>query len=110
MPGRGGRVGGGGSRGFRSGGFRAPRSSGGGSSGFRIGFGNRASRTSSSAAPDTDTSTPHHHVHPRPWLRRGGSAPFGGGWRLVGIIVGLLFLGMCACVGLGVLLQALGYS
>jgi len=108
MPIRGGRVGGG----SRGGGFRALRtSSSGGSRGFRINFGNQAPRAASSSVPNTNSSTSHpHHVHHRPWFRRGDSDSSGIVWRTIGIIVGLFVLGMCACVGLGLILQALGYG
>jgi len=107
MP-RGGRVGGG----SRGGGFRAPRVSSGGSSGsrgFRINIGNRAPRAVSSV-PDTNSSTPHHIHHHRPWLRNRLPGAWGTGWRFVGILIALFFLGMCACVGLGLILNAMGYG
>lgn len=106
MPGRGGRVGG-----RAGGGFRAPRVSSGGSRGFRLNFGNRASRTASSVPSATaNDSTPHQHVYHRPWWRRGASTPLGSIGRIVGIIIALFFVGMCACVALGFALQYLGYG
>src|SRR5215468_12560405 len=101
MPIRGGRVGGG----SRGGGFRAPRtSSAGGSRGFRVNFGSHTPRVTSNIS-DANTSPSEHtpHVHYRPWFRRGESGSWGNVWRTIGIIVGLFVLGMCACVGLGLI-------
>lgn len=114
MPGRGGRIGGG----SRGGGFRAPRVSSGGSKGFRLNFGNRASRVSSpvSSTPSapstlgTDTSSPHHVHHHRPWFRNRLPGAWQTGWRFVGVLVALFVFGMCACVALGFALQAMGYG
>jgi len=108
MPIRGGRVGGG----SRGGGFRAPRSSSGGAKGFRINMSHHSPRVTSSA-PNTNSSLPehsHHVHHRRPWFRRGDSDSGGSIWQTIGIILGLFFLGMCTCAGLGLILQALGYG
>jgi hypothetical protein len=102
MPGR---IGGG----SRGGGFRAPRVSSGGSRGARINIGSRAPRAVSSV-PSASSSTPHHHVYHRPWYRRGVSTPLGSGWRIAGIIIALFIFGMCACVSLGLILNAMGFG
>jgi hypothetical protein len=110
MPVRGGRSGG------RSGGFRArastPRSSSSGSRGFRVNFGNRASRASTSGpvtSPSTSTSNP---TNLRPIYRPRLFGPTGAGivWKTIAVIIGLFVLGACACVGLGFLVQAMGYG
>lgn len=104
MPGRGGRIGGG----SRGGGFRAPRVSSGGSRGARIGFGSRASRAVSSTPSANASSTPPHHVYHRPWYRRGISTTSGGGWNFIGILIGLIVLGICACVAVAIAVQYFG--
>ncbi len=110
MPVRGGRSGG------RSGGFRprasTPRSSSSGSRGFRVNFGSRAARSSTSSpdtGPSTSTSNPTN-LRPIYRPRLFGSNGFGIAWKAVAIIIGLFVLGGCACVGLGLLLQAMGYG
>jgi hypothetical protein len=105
MPVRGGRAGGG----FRGGGvrssFRAPRSSSvqsSGSKGFRIPLGNQTPRA------ETSSSTP---VHPhRPLMRPRWSLPTGSWWKILVAILVLFLFGGCACVGLGLALQYMGYG
>jgi hypothetical protein len=114
MPLKGGRSGG--SRGVRSSaGSRASRgSSSSGSRGFRINIGDRAPRSSvnipnintNPTISNSDSNPTNYNPTVRPRMK----APFGTGWRIVAIIIGLFLLGMCACVGLGFLLQALGYG
>jgi hypothetical protein len=41
-------------------------------------------------------------------MKRRMRSAFGTGWRIIAIIIGVFLLGMCACVGLGFVLQALG--
>ena len=107
MPARGGRVGGGGSRGVRSGGFRAPRSSSvGGSRGVRLGFGNRTPRTTSNVS--SQDASPSHRVPYRPWIRRGGVPLSAEGWGLGRILLILFVLGACGVVGVGITLLLLG--
>ena len=105
MPARGGRVGGG----SRGGGFRAPRSSGGssGSRGARINIGSRAPRAVSSA-PSTNASMPPHVHHHRPWYRN--RLPGTGGGISIWLLVALIVLGLCACVVVGISLQAFGFG
>lgn len=103
MPGRGGRIGGG----SRGGGFRAPRVSSGGSRGARVNIGSRAPRAVSSA-PSTNASTPplvHHH---RAWYRN--RLPGTGGGISIWLLVALIVLGLCACVVVGISLQAFGFG
>lgn len=104
MPGRGGRIGGG----SRGGGFRAPRVSSGGSKGFRVNFGGGA--RASSSAPSANASTPHPVHHHRPWYRNRLPGAWGGGWSFIGVLIGLIVLGICACAALGFALQAFGFG
>lgn len=104
MPIRGGRSGGG-SRGVRSGGgTRAPRTSTG-SRGFRINVGNRAARTPADT-PEAANSKPTGFgslMRPRMYSNPGG---IGGRW--IGLVIGIIVLGICGCVGLSLVIQALG--
>lgn len=106
MPSRGGRAGGG-SRGGRSmGGFRVPRASAGSSGGFkgfRIPTGNHTPRVET----DSITLNPAHH---RPFLRSRTQFLSGTAWKIIAVIIALFVFGGCSCVGLGFLLQALGYG
>lgn len=114
MPLKGGRSGG--SRGVRSSiGSRVSRGgSSSGSRGFRINIGDRAPRssvnipdTTSNPTPSNPTTQPTNY---NPAMRPRMRSAFGTGWRIVAMIIGVFLLGMCACVGLGFVLQALGYG
>src|SRR5687768_15468865 len=107
MPLRSGRSGGG-SRGIRGTRVsnRTPRSSSTGSKGFRVNFGNRAPRATTDI-PDTGTSD---RTDLRPTMRPRRFGPSGTGWKLVGIILGVIVFGVCTCVALALILQALGYG
>ena len=86
------------------GGFRPPRanpSSSGGSRGFRIPMGNRAQRS------DTLDSNP---IHRRPLFRPRTFGPSGLNWKIIALILGVLAFGACGLVGLGLILQALGFG
>lgn len=88
------------------GGFRALRlssGSSGGSRGFRIPMGNRTPRVDT----DTTNATPTSY---RPFMRPRMPFRTGTVWKVLAIIIGLIAFGGCACVGLGFLLQALGYG